>query len=96
MFKKIYFIPNDSTSKYEAGVALAVALDESPFGIVASRSYPNFEPGVSYSMKLVTQDYSKAVRIYIVDLNIEDGTLFNPDCTQTRLEFNDGVSVIIF
>lgn len=92
LYGEYRLIPKDSTSKYQVGDILTLDLDEKLFGVITSKKYPEWEPAVEYTMKLITRDPTKAMRIYVVDLNIEDDTIYNPDCSNTRLQFNDGVS----
>ena len=86
IYGKYRFIPKQSTNTFSIR-SLAIDIDSNPFGILISSNYPNYERNVNDSVKLVTLDLTKSIRIIVTDLLIADS-----ECDNEKLEVNDGLT----
>lgn len=89
IYGKYRFIPKQSTNTFSIR-SLAIDLDSNPFGILISSNYPNYEHNVNDSVKLVTLDQTKSVKITITDLLIADRS--ESAFLEASLEMNDGLT----
>lgn len=89
VYGKYRFIPKQSTKTFSIR-SLAIGLDSNPFGILISSNYPNYERNVNDSVKLVTMDPTKSIRIIVTDLLIAD--VSDSTCLEASLEVNDGLT----